>query len=138
MRQTERALVCIVHSGDYERVRFALAIAAAAAAASRRVTLFFTMGACPALLSHDGWHRLRVPDGSALAEDTNLRDKGVAGFEELRDACKDLRVRLIACDMGLRAADLSREQLDPNLGVETGGLFSLLSGEGAEAQLVFC
>ncbi len=138
MQQAERALVCIVHSGDYERVRFALAIAAAAAAASRRVTLFFTMGACPALLPKDGWHRLQVRDGSALAEDTNLCAKGVAGFEELRDACKDLGVRLIACDMGLRAADLSREQLDPDLGIETGGLFSLLSGEGADAQLLFC
>ena len=137
MPQPERSLICIVHSGDYERVRFTLATAAAAAAANRSVTLFFTMDACVALLRDSGWQGLQSAGGGALDADTKLRDRGVGGFSELLGACRELGVRLIACEMGLRASDLSKDRLDPDLNVEIGGLFSLLSGDGADAQLLF-
>lgn len=137
MPRPEHSLICIVHSGDYERVRFSLATAAAAAAADRDVTLFFTMDACVALQRDSGWQGLQSAGGSALDADTKLRDRSVGGFRELLDACRELGVRLIACEMGLRACDLSKDQLDPDLDVEIGGLFSLLSGDGAHAQLLF-
>ena len=137
MPRPDRPLICIVHSGDYERVRFALATAAAAAAADRAVTLFFTMGACVALQRGQGWHQLRSTGGNAAAADTKLRERGIGGFDELLGACRELGVTLIACEMGLRASDLSKDQLDPDLDVAIGGLFSLLSGDGADAQLLF-
>lgn len=137
MPPAERSLVCILHSGDYERVRFTLAAAAAAAAGDRDVTLFFTMDACVALQRDHGWHGLQSAGGSALEADTTLRDRGVAGFEELMGACRDLGVRLIVCEMGLRARELTKAELDPDLNLEIGGLFSLLAGDGANAQLLF-
>lgn len=137
MPPAERSLVCILHSGDYERVRFTLATAAAAAAAGRAVTLFFTMDACVALRRDSGWHGLQSAGGSALEADTVLRDKGVAGFEELLGACRDLGVRLVVCEMGMRASEFTKAELDPELNLETGGLFSLLAGDGADAQLLF-
>jgi peroxiredoxin family protein len=137
MRPTERSLICILHSGDYERVRFTLAAAAAAAAADRDVTLFFTMDASVALRRDSGWRGLQSAGGGALEADTALRDKGVAGFEELLGACRDLGVRLVVCEMGLRARELTKAELDPNLDLEIGGLFSLLAGDGADAQLLF-
>lgn len=137
MRPTERPLTCILHSGDYERVRFALAAAAAAAAADRAVTLFFTMDACVALQRDGGWHGLHAAGGGAPDADAALRDRGVAGFEELLGACRELGVRLIVCDMGLRACGLSPEQLVSPSDIEVGGLFSLLSGDGADAQLLY-
>ncbi|MCY4429153.1 MAG: DsrE family protein [Rhodospirillales bacterium] len=137
MPPAERSLICILHSGDYERVRFTLAAAAAAAAADRDVTLFFTMDACVALQRDSGWHDLQSAGGSALDADTALRERGVAGFEELLGACRELGVRLIVCEMGLHARGLSPEQLVSRSGIEVGGLFSLLSGDGAGAQLMF-
>ena len=137
MPPTERALICILHSGDYERVRFTLAAAAAAAAADRDVTLFFTMDACVVLRRDDGWHELRSAGSSAPADDAALRDKGVAGFKELLGACRELGVRLIVCEMGLLARGITKAELDPDLQVEVGGLFSLLSGDRADAQLLY-
>ena len=136
MPRPDRSLICIVHSGDYERVRFVLATAAAAAAADRAVTLFFTMDACVALQRDGGWHGLQSAGSSALDADTELRDLGVAGFDELLEACRELGARLIICEMGLRARGITRAELDPDLDVEIGGLFSLLSGEHADAQLL--
>lgn len=129
-------LACIVHAGSYERVRFALATAAAAAAASRPVTLFFTMDACRALAAAPGWRALESEAG-AEAEDRALRDRGVAGFEELLGSCRELGVRFVACEMGLRARGLARGSLRDDLPVEEGGLVGLLAGAGAEAQLLF-
>ncbi len=42
-------LSIIVFAGHYDKLHYALVMAAAAAAVSRSVTLFFTMGACHAL-----------------------------------------------------------------------------------------
>ncbi len=137
MPTADRPLIGIVHSGDYERVRFVLAAAAAAAAAERRVTLFFTMDACVALRQTRGWHGLRTTDGTARARDAVLRDRGIAGFEELLEACRELKVQVAVCDMGLRANAIAPDELIPELEVEIVGLVSLLSGAGAAAQLLF-
>ncbi len=136
MPTTDRPLIGIVHSGEYERVRFVLAAAAAAAAADRGVTLFFTMDACVALRQARGWRELHAA-GGADARDTALRERGVAGFDELLGACRDLGVKLIVCEMGLRANALTPGDLAPELEAEIGGLFALLSGDGADAQLLY-
>ena len=54
------------------------------------------------------------PTGPAWTDpprDARVRAAGVAGLEELREACSELGVRLIACEAGLRA-----EGLDPPIG----------------------
>ena len=80
---------------------------------------------------------LMLPKKPGLEVCKQLRDKGVAGFEELLGACRDLGVRLVVCEMGMRASEFTKAELDPELNLETGGLFSLLAGDGADAQLLF-
>ncbi len=130
------ALALIVHAGSYERVRFALATAAAAAAASRPTTLFFTMDACYALTPERGWQHLASTQG-AEEEDRTLQAKGIAGMEDLLSACVELGVRIIACEMGLRAHDLERDALREDLSVEEGGIVSLLSEDSGKGQILF-
>jgi peroxiredoxin family protein len=105
-------------SGDYGRAHYAFVLAAGAAAVGRTVVLFATNDGCAAL----------AEDFSALTgadADTAMPGKGVAGFEELRAAARDLGVRLIACEAGLRVAALPPERLMP--GVEVAGVVTFLS-----------
>ena len=109
------------------------------------MTLFVTLGATRAFLAPDGhdaaagWARLplspdlREPpdcaDGAAL--DARYRARGVAGFEELLAACRDLGVRVMVCEMGLRALGIGADALRSDLTFEYGGLATLL-GEGGD------
>ena len=83
-------------SGSYERAHYAFMLAAGAGAIGRRVVLFATNG---------GTHAL-CRDWSALADitDAEVRSRGVAGLDELRDAAAELGTELMACDSGLRLA----------------------------------
>ena len=66
-------------SGTHDRAHYAFMVAAAAAALGRRVVLFATNAGCRALL-HD-WSGL-----ADAARDRRIRDSGIAGFDELRQA----------------------------------------------------
>ena len=110
---TEQRLSLVMFSGGFDRVHYALAMAAAAAATGRAVSLLLTGRALPALIDSGdpaapGWHRLDpADDGStAAARDALFAARGVAGFEELLGACAALEVRVIVCEMGLRALGL--------------------------------
>ena len=96
-------LSIVVFDGRFDRVHYALVMASAAAATSRKVTLFFTGSALTAL-KPGGWRGL---DGEAERTDADYKKKGVADFESLLEACRDLGVRFIACEMGLRAAGIA-------------------------------
>ncbi len=130
----------IVFSPSYERVHYALAIAAAALASGRAVTLFFAMGACRALEAaapdgRPGWTRLAgtadQPDPAAA--DAALRGRGLGGFEELLAACVALGAGVMVCEMGLRALDLAAAALRTDVPVRPGGLVTLL-GEARPGQ----
>lgn len=133
----------IVYSGDFGRVHYALATAAAAAAIDRPATLFFTMAACQALaLGADddtpGWHRLPTETGeTARARDAVLVSRGVAGIEDLFEACAGLGVRFLVCEMGLRAIDRDRAGLRDDLGIEEGGLVTFLRDASADGAILF-
>ncbi|MEO8558080.1 MAG: DsrE family protein [Rhodospirillales bacterium] len=135
-------LSLIVLSGEFSRVHYALSMAAAAAAIDRKAILFFTNHALYALAKGDaagpGWHRLEADAAgkSATLQDGELRGKGVAGFAELFDACIELDVRIIACEMGLRAVGLTPADLRPELKTEIAGLVTLYAGTSSDAQLV--
>lgn len=113
-------------SGGHERAHYAFVLAAGAAALGRPAVLFAT---------NEGCHALRA-DLAALAgseRDRAVRAAGVAGIAELRDAARELGVRLIACEAGLRMAGLGAAALLP--GVEVAGVATFL-GAVAGGQIV--
>ena len=129
----------ILLSGCFDRVHYGLATASAAAALERPVSLFATLAATRAFLAagadgRAGWAGLPLSpdlaqpglaDGAAL--DAHYRAQGVAGFEELLQACAGLGVELIACEMGLRALGLAAAGLRADLPIERAGLATLLT-----------
>ena len=128
----------MVFSGDFERIHYAFSIAASAAAVNRPATLFFTMGALKALLkpSAEG-----IPGWTALAgaseRDADFAACGVATFEELLAACASFHVKLMVCEMGLRATGLEIEDLRTDLEYTPGGIVSFLNDVGADGAVLF-
>lgn len=142
-RGEARPLALVVFSGGFDRVHYALAIAAAALACDRPVTLFFTMEAARALARPGpdcgpGWAALAAaPDGqTAVAQDSALRAKGIAGFEDLLAACVALGASVMVCEMGLRAIGLGLDALRDDVPVRPGGLVTFLGGiDGGTATM---
>jgi uncharacterized protein len=104
-------------SGAHDRAHYAFVLASGAAALGRRVVLFATNAGCHALFSD--WSGL-----TAAARDARVRAAGVAGLAELREASREMGVRMIACEAGLRAEALDPGQLMP--GVEVAGVATFL------------
>lgn len=125
-------LALVVFDGAFARVHYALVMASAAAATNRRVVLFFTGRALKALLP-EGWRQL---DGDPAAQEAAFAARGIAGFPALLEACRELGVRFIACEMGLRAEGLTPEALDPALAIDIAGVVTLLN-EAENGPLVF-
>lgn len=109
-------------SGTHDRAHYAFVLASGAAAIGRQVVLFATNAGCHAVLTD--WSGL----GDA-ARDERVREAGVAGLEELRDAARELGVRMIACEAGLRVENIEPARLMP--GVEVAGVATFLSAVGA-------
>ena len=113
-------------SGTHDRAHYALVLATGAAALGRRVVLFATNAGCRALLAD--WSKLQGADRDDL-----IRARGVAGFAELRDAARELGVRLIVCEAGLRAEALLEA---PRIsGVEVAGVATFLEAVGSGQML---
>lgn len=108
-------------SGTYERAHYAFVLATGAAALGRRVVLFASNAGCRALLAD--WSGLQ----DAIRDDV-IRSRGVAGFDELREAARELHIRLIACEAGLRAEALLEAPLMPD--VEIAGVATFLEAVG--------
>jgi peroxiredoxin family protein len=116
----------LLMSGTHERAHYAFMVAAAAAALGRQVVLFVTNTGCRVLLN----------DWSGLTDaerDQRVRDAGVAGIDELREAVRELGVRLIACESGMRAEGIDPAGLLPE--VEVAGLATFFAEIGT-AQVV--
>jgi peroxiredoxin family protein len=113
-------------SGTHERAHYAFVMAAAAAALGRPAVLFATNHGCRALCRD--WSAL---DGAA--SDAGFRARGVAAFDELREAAVELGVRLLACDAGLRIAGIDAAALLPD--VTVAGVATFLA-ETAGGQLL--
>jgi len=109
-------------SGTHDRAHYAFVLASGAAAIGRQVVLFATNAGCHAVLTD--WSGL----GDA-ARDERAREAGVAGLAELRDAARELGVRMIACEAGLRVENIEPARLMP--GVEVAGVATFLSSVGA-------
>lgn len=113
-------------SGTHERAHYAFVLATAAAALGRPVVLFASNAGCRVLLAD--WSGLQD-----AARDEVIRARGVVGLDELREAARDLGVRLIACEAGLRAEALLGPSLMP--GVEIAGVATFLEAIGTGQML---
>lgn len=109
-------------SGAHDRAHYSFVLASGAAAMGRLVVLFATNKGCHALL--DDWSGLTNAE-----RDAQIRASGVAGLDELRDAARDMHVRFIACEAGLRAEGLDAGKLWPS--VEVAGVATFLSAVGS-------
>ena len=129
-------LSIIVFSGGFDRVHYALSMAAAAAI-NRAATLFFSGRALRALLPNDGWQTLNpADDGTTPAvRNTHFAAAGIATWAELFSACTALNVTIMACEMGLRAEGLTLQDLRQDIVIQPGGLVTLY--QKTEGQLVF-
>ncbi len=125
-RTPKPGLAILLISGSHERAHYAFVLAAGAAAIGRQVTLFATNDGCHALAAD--WSGLANP-----AREAQVIARGVGGFAELRAAAIELGVRCIACEAGLRMADIPRAALAD--GVEVAGVTTFLEAAGT-AQIV--
>ena len=139
-------LSIVVFSGDFDKIHYAFVMAGAAAAINIPVTLFFTMGATRALLAdHDGrpaWRSLPAGeignDGDTGGDiDDGFKERTVATFEDLLQACVAMDVKFMVCDMGLRALDLEGAVFREDIPIESGGMVSFLNDARAQGQMVF-
>ncbi len=137
-------LSIVIHSGAFDRVHYALVMAAAAAALDIPVTLFFTMWGCRALTrpapdGTPGWHGMSVgePGLTAAALDARFMERQVAGFEELLRACADLGVRFLVCESGLLGAGLAQDHLRDDLPVEVGSAVGFLHDASSTGITMF-
>ena len=137
-----QGLGLIVFSGDFSRVHYALVMAGAAAATNKHVTVFFTMEGSRALVDNDadgnpGWQGLEGPKGMTPKQvDKEYGEKGIARFDELLEACGELGVSFMVCEMGLRALDLEQTPLRQNVKILKGGVVSFLAA-AKDCQILF-
>jgi peroxiredoxin family protein len=134
-------LSLLVLSGRFERVHYALVLASAAAAIGMPATLFFTDRALFALAAGGpdgpGWRKLEGEGGRpGGAIDDQRQAQGVADFEELLAACADLGVRLIVCEMGLRAIGLDAASLRRDVSIEVAGVVTFLADASATGAML--
>lgn len=111
----------LLRHGDHEAAHYALVLATGAAAVGRDVTLFATNGGCRLFLAT-----------APLVEEARealLDSRGVAGIAALMEAARDLGIRLIACEAGLRGEAIAATSLAP--GVEVAGVVTFLAAVGA-------
>ncbi|MCB8875046.1 DsrE/DsrF/DrsH-like family protein [Acidisoma silvae] len=119
-------LSILLISGTHERAHYAFALAASAAALGRRTMIFATNRGCFAL--ETDWSGL---DGAA--RDRTIRAQGVAGLDDLRDACLEQKVRMVACDAGLKSEGVTPATLLPS--VQVSGIAAFLA-ESADSQII--
>ena len=144
MAERLQRLSIVVHSGAFDRVHYALVLAAAALATNTPVTLFFTMWACRALQKPGpdgmpGWAGMSVsePGLDAAALDARFAERGVGTFEELLQATVELGARFLVCESGLLGAGLDRPELRDDLPLEIAGAVTFLSDADPAGATLF-
>lgn len=140
-------LSIVVYAGTFDKVHYALVMAAAAAAMGKPVTLFFTMGGIRALMAPLGdgtpaWRSMPVSSDSGLEGvsggqvDDTFKERGVATFEELLQACTELNVKFMVCEMGLRAMGMERDDLRKDVTIKAGGVVTFLNDASASGATI--
>lgn len=143
-------LSLVVFSAEFDKIHYALVMASAAQATNRQATLFFTMGACHALLKKNANGKFPWQKMSLSARDSQMKvmqnggelnkrfkNIGIGEFEELLSACAELGVTFMVCEMGLRAEGLSRSDLREDLLFEEGGVVTFLNDAPENGGILF-
>lgn len=136
-------LSLVVFSGNYDKVHYALTMAAAALAVNIPATLFFTMGAlralCPETGAGGGWRGLPATElgDSPTQADERLVSRGLAGFEEMLHSCVALGATIMVCEMGMRAMDMAAADLRGDVPVAPGGLVTFLADASRTGATMF-
>lgn len=127
-----KKLSLVIASPYFEKVHYAFVMATGAAAIGAPVTMFFTMGACPAILQDPDWRTLasEKPDTTAAARDRAFITGGVAGMDELIDSAVELDVTFMVCEMGLRAEALESAPLRDGLTAARTGVVTFFNDAG--------
>ncbi|MFT5488367.1 MAG: peroxiredoxin family protein [Paracoccaceae bacterium] len=120
-------LSLIIQSGEYDRIHYALVMASAALAVGKPVTLFFTMAATRALTT----------DWADDAREAAFAADGLATFEELLTACRDLDATFMVCELGLRAETLSTDDLRDDIPITAGSAVSFLSDASSDGAMLY-
>ena len=142
-------LSIIIYSGYYDKIHYALVMAAGAAAIGRPVTLFFTMGACHALKPSDSngnptWRILPLSEnhnsemtalGGSL--DDRYATKNVGTFDELLQSCIQLGVTFMVCEMGLEVEGLRGVTLRADIPFQKGGVVTFLNDTSKDGAVIF-
>lgn len=76
-------------------------------------------------------------EGNGAVWDACHQSKGVAGFEELLEACIALEVKFLVCEMGLRAIGLEEKTLRDDVLIEQGGLVTFLADAETNGSVLF-
>jgi peroxiredoxin family protein len=121
-----RSLGILLISGTHERAHYAFALAAGAASLGRHVVILATNAGCRALCTD--WSG--VDD---VGRDAVVRRRGVAGLGVIREAAREMGVRMIACEAGLKSEGIAPESLWQ--GVDIGGMATFLEAT-ASGQLI--
>ncbi|MBR9973031.1 DsrE/DsrF/DrsH-like family protein [Magnetospirillum sulfuroxidans] len=128
----------VVFSGDFDKIHYALVMAAAAVASNTPVTLFFTMWAGRALERDQAWKRLKCSDGSSAHDmDSCFKDKNVADFETLLAACVALDVTFMVCEMGVKALGMDPDDFRPDVPLAKGGIVTFLADASKDGAMIF-
>ena len=137
-------LSIVVFSGQFDKVHYALVMASAAAATDTAVTLFFTMEAVRNILKPgaDGMEAWASQNTTMCIEtgadmDADFKARGVADFETLLNACVELGVRFMVCEMGLKAMDLARGDIRTDIPIELGGVVTFLNDASKDGAVLF-
>lgn len=137
-------LSIVVFAGQFDKVHYALVLASAAAAIDTPVTLFFTMEAVRCILKPgaDGEHAWASQTTSMCLEtggdmDAGFKENGVADFETLLAACRDLGARFMVCEMGLKAMGLKRSDIRTDIPIELGGVVTFLNDANKDGSVIF-
>jgi peroxiredoxin family protein len=136
MTEKKNKMTLVVLSGDMDKVMAAYIMASGAAAAGMEVIMFFTFWGLKAIqrdgvltgkglfgrmlgvmnrggLNAIGPSRLNMGGMGRRMFKLMMKMHGVTPLNELREACVDLGVKLIPCDMSMKVMEIDCEDLIP-------------------------
>ncbi len=133
-------LTMILHSGDLDKAMAAFIVAAGAAAKGMGVTIFFTFWGLN-VIKKGGMGKAKLSKmhmgglGTAMMKKL-MRKNNVAPLNELLADCKDLGVRLVACEMTMGIMNVPKEQLVSEV-TEIGGVGTYLDAAAESNVTLF-
>jgi peroxiredoxin family protein len=152
----KKGCLIIQLSGDFDKVFAGFTLASASAAAGMPTAIFFTfwgikaiqkgnltgkglMGRMVGLMNRGGLQRLGPSKFSfggigRWMFKRMMAAKGVAGLEELRQACIDLGVTFYVCKTSMDVMEIRREDLIPEVADVVGAATAMKYADAASVQ----